>query len=53
MSETELRIKFDEESGAWVEAPEPYMTLEIETEEDWEMLQKMIKFWHEHHTGEK
>lgn len=53
MSEKEIRIQYNEESGTWVEVPEPYMTLEIATKEDWEALQKMIAFWNEHHKEDK
>lgn len=33
---------YDEDTGSWKEKKEPYITIEIETEEDYEYLKKVI-----------
>ena len=33
---------YDEDTGSWKETKEPYITIEIETEEDYEYLKKVI-----------
>lgn len=44
-----MDIVYDEKTGKWGVKKEPYMTLEIETEEDWNFLQKAVAFYKEHH----
>lgn len=44
-----IEIRYNEKTGKW---KEPYMTLEIETEEDWKHLQECVAYWNEHHDEE-
>lgn len=44
----DLELVFNEEEGVWEERPEPYITVEIETEEDYALLQKAIDHYHKH-----
>lgn len=41
----DLELVFNEESGVWEERPEPYIRVEIETEEDFEHLKAAIEFY--------
>ena len=41
----DLELVFNEESGVWEERPEPYITIEIETEEDFEYLKSAVEFY--------
>ena len=38
----ELLLRYDEDAGAWREVKEPYITIEIETEEDFNFIQDAI-----------
>ena len=40
-----LVLAYNEESGAWEERKEPYITLEVETEEDYEHLKAAVEFY--------
>lgn len=46
-------IDYDAETGTWKEKKEPYCTIEIETEEDFEILQTAIKEYWERRKGEE
>ena len=37
-----MEIVYDESTGTWSEREEPYTTLEVQTEEDWNKLEFMI-----------
>ena len=37
-----MKIVYDESTGKWVEYEEPYTTLDVQTEEDWNRLEFMI-----------
>lgn len=37
-----MEIVYDESTGTWGEYEEPYTTLEVQTEEDWNKLEFMI-----------
>lgn len=39
----ELRLRYDEDAGAWREVKEPYITIEVETEEDFISIQEAVK----------
>lgn len=52
MSE-EIKIIFDEESETWTEKKEPYISVEFETEEEYNIFLKMVKFWKENHNEEE
>jgi hypothetical protein len=41
----DLELVFNEESGVWEERPEPYIMVEIETEEEFEHLKAAIEFY--------
>jgi hypothetical protein len=43
-----LELVFNEEEGTWEERHKPYITVEIETEEDYALLQKAIDHYHKH-----
>lgn len=47
-----MEICYDEKIGKWKEAKEPYMTLEINTMEDWVHLQECAAYWNKHHDKE-
>lgn len=49
----EIVLKYDEESGTWSEAKEPYITIDFDTKEDYDLFMEMIKFWNEHHPKQK
>lgn len=38
----DFRFVYDEDTDSWKEKKEPYITIEIETEEDYEYLKKVI-----------
>ena len=48
-----MKIYYNEKTGEWEEKKEPYMTLEVETEEDWKHLQECVAYWNEHHGKER
>ena len=37
-----MKIVYDESTGTWSEREEPYTTLDVQTEEDWNRLEFMI-----------
>lgn len=37
-----MEIVYDESTGTWSEREEPYTTLDVQTEEDWNKLEFMI-----------
>ena len=39
----ELLLQFDESTGTWKERKEPYITIEVETEEDFNFIQEAVK----------
>ena len=47
-----VEIRYNEKTEEWEEAKEPYITLEIETEEDWKHLKDCVAYWNEHHDKE-
>ena len=47
-----MDIYYDEEAGMWDAKKEPYMCIEVATEEDYELFKKMVAYWHEHHDAE-
>ena len=44
----DLELVFNEEEGTWEERAKPYIIVEIETEEDYALLQKAIDHYHKH-----
>lgn len=42
----ELILRYDEGAGAWREVKEPYITIEVETEEDFISIQEAVKKQH-------
>lgn len=44
----EIILEYDKETGMWHEKPEPYMVVEIPTKADWEHLQEVFDFYHNH-----
>ncbi len=40
---------YNEETGCWEEKEEPYMTIEIPTEDDYRLLMKKIEFYDKNH----
>lgn len=53
MSEREKLIEliYDEKAGTWGVKKEPFITIEVQTEEDYEFLKKAIEFYKEHLKG--
>lgn len=47
-----IRIVYDEKTGEWHEAKEPYAVIEIQTEEDYKHLKEMIEFYQKNHKEE-
>lgn len=45
---SELNLYYNEETGDWRIQEEPYATIEIATEEDYNYIQKALKFYKEH-----
>lgn len=46
-----MNLIYDEKTGTWGTKKEPFITIEIQTEEDYEFLKKAIKFYREHLKG--
>lgn len=44
-----MDLIYDEKTGTWGAKKEPFITIEVQTEEDYELLKKAIKFYNEHH----
>ena len=42
---------YNEETGTWDAKKEPFITIEVQTEEDYEFLKKAIEFYKEHLKG--
>ena len=40
-----LELVFNETTKKWEERPEPYITIEIETKEDYDLLEKVVAFY--------
>lgn len=38
----ELLLRYDEDAGSWREVKEPYITIDVETEEDFNFLQDAV-----------
>lgn len=51
--EDDFIVLAQNKDGTWRIKPEPYLTLEIETEEVWKKLQEIIRFWNENHPDDK
>ena len=47
-----MDLCYDEKTGMWGTKKEPYVCIEIATEEDYKLLEKMVAYWHEHHDEE-
>lgn len=47
-----IDLYYDEKTGTWKAHEEPFMTLEIPTEEDWNHLQEVLKYWNDHHDAQ-
>ena len=50
--ENKIALYYDWKTGTWGVKKAPYVCIEIETEEDCELLKKMVAYWHEHHDAE-
>ena len=48
-----IDLVFNEETGTFEEAKEPYMTIEFPTKEDYDLFNEMIQFYLEHHKQEE
>lgn len=48
----ELELAYDPETGTWGKKEEPFATIEVQTEKDFELLEKAVAYWHEHHDEE-
>ena len=48
MEET-FDIVYNEETGEWEKKEEPFAVIECKTEEDFEYIQKALKFYKENH----
>jgi len=48
-----IELEYDEESGTWSKAKEPYITIDFETKEDYDLFMEMVRFWNEHHPKQK
>lgn len=44
----ELELVYNEETQEWEEKPEPFITIECETEEDFEFIGNAIAFYKKH-----
>lgn len=47
-----MDIYYDEKAGMWDVKKEPYVYIEVATEEDYELYKKMVAYWKEHHDAE-
>lgn len=47
-----FEIVYNEETGKWEEPEEPFAVIECKTEEDFELIQKALKFYKENYKGE-
>ena len=45
MEEKTIKIYFDDETGQWTEKPEPYVTIEVATAEEYEYIKKALQFY--------
>ena len=44
----ELELVYNEETGEWEQKPEPFITIEVETEEDVEFIGNAVAFYKKH-----
>lgn len=44
----ELRMAYNDNTGKWEVAKEPYAVIEVATKEDYDEIQKAIDFWDNH-----
>lgn len=48
-----MDLVYDEKTGTWDAKKEPYITIEVETKEDYEFIQNAIKFYKEYLDSKK
>ena len=51
--EGEIRLVYNEETGVFEEAKEPYMVVEFATKEDFDLFNEMIEFYQKYHNQEE
>lgn len=50
--EKSFDIVYNEKTGEWEKKEEPFAVIECKTEEDFEYIQKALKFYNEKHKGD-
>lgn len=46
-----MNLIYDEKTGTWGTKKEPFITIEVQTQEDYEFLKKAVEFYKEHLKG--
>lgn len=44
-----MELIYNSSTGKWQKKKEPFITIDIETEEDYNKLCELIEFWNQHH----
>jgi hypothetical protein len=47
-----FELVYNEETGEWEKHEEPFAVIECKTEEEFELIQKALKFYKENYKGE-